>query len=260
MMKKMKALETPYFVYILECADTSLYVGSTNDLEKRLYQHNNAKSGAHYTKIRRPVVLQYSEQVSTYAEARAREAEIKRLKRSEKLELINGTPLIKKHIEKRNSFKHPVILLLDNVRSVQNVASLFRIADCVGVVKIILGGVTPAPLDRFQKPRRDFAKISLGAEKSIPWESVENPLHALKQYKKDGFEIVALEQTKNSINYTDFKITKPMILVLGAEVEGVSKRILAQSDVCLEIPMVGEKESLNVAISGAIALFKMRDN
>lgn len=256
----MKALETPYFVYILECADTSLYVGSTNNLEKRLHQHNNAKSGAHYTKIRRPVVLRYSEQVSTYAEARAREAEIKRFKRVEKLELINGASPLKQLKENKNVFVYPVILLLDNVRSVQNVASLFRIADCVGVVKIILGGVTPAPLDRFQKPRRDFAKISLGAEKSIPWESVENPLHALKQYKKDGFEIVALEQTKNSINYTDFKITKPMILVLGAEVEGVSKRILTQSDVCLEIPMAGKKESLNVAVSGAIALFRLRDN
>lgn len=78
----------PYFVYILECADKTLYVGSTNDLEKRLHQHNNSKSGAHYTKIRRPVVLKYSETVETFAEARAREAEFKRLTRSEKLELL----------------------------------------------------------------------------------------------------------------------------------------------------------------------------
>lgn len=161
----MKALDTPHFVYILECADTSLYVGSTNNLEKRLREHNYAKSGAHYTKIRRPVVLQYSEQVSTYAEARKREAEIKRFKRVEKLELINGASPLKQCTENKSTFVYPVILLLDNVRSVQNVASLFRIADCVGIEKIILGGVTPAPLDRFQKPRKDFAKISLGAEK-----------------------------------------------------------------------------------------------
>lgn len=256
----MKTGDTSYFVYVLECADTSLYVGSTNDLEKRVHQHNNAKSGAHYTKIRRPVVLRYSEQMSTYAEARAREAEIKRFKRSEKLELINSMPSIKKHIEKRNSFKYPVVLLLDNVRSVQNVASLFRIADCAGVEKIILGGVTPAPLDRFQKPRKDFAKISLGAEKSVPWEAAENPIQILKKYKKDGFEIVALEQTKNSILYTNFKTTKPIVLVLGAEVEGVSKEVLKYSDVCLEISMAGKKESLNVAVSGAIALFRLRDN
>jgi putative endonuclease len=79
-----------YFVYILECADKTLYVGSTNDLEKRLKQHNGAKSGAHYTKIRRPVVLRYSQRVRTLAKARAREAEIKRLKRAEKLKLIQS--------------------------------------------------------------------------------------------------------------------------------------------------------------------------
>ncbi|OHA84084.1 MAG: hypothetical protein A2937_02720 [Candidatus Yonathbacteria bacterium RIFCSPLOWO2_01_FULL_47_33b] len=78
----------PYFVYILECSDGSLYTGSTNDLEKRLHKHNHLKSGAHYTKIRRPVVLRYSETVETFAESRAREGEIKRLSKEEKLSLI----------------------------------------------------------------------------------------------------------------------------------------------------------------------------
>jgi len=77
-----------FSVYILECSDKSLYVGCTNDLEKRLNQHNNLKSGAHYTKIRRPVVLKYSENLSTLLEARGREAEIKRWKREKKMELI----------------------------------------------------------------------------------------------------------------------------------------------------------------------------
>jgi putative endonuclease len=77
-----------YFTYILECADTTLYVGCTNDLERRLRQHNSAKAGAHYTKIRRPVALKYFERFRTLAKARAREAEIKRLKREEKLALI----------------------------------------------------------------------------------------------------------------------------------------------------------------------------
>jgi putative endonuclease len=79
-----------YLVYILECADKSLYTGSTNDLEKRLYKHNNLKSGAHYTKIRRPVILKYREEVETYKEARAREGEIKRMNRAEKLNLIKN--------------------------------------------------------------------------------------------------------------------------------------------------------------------------
>ncbi len=77
-----------YFVYILKCADETLYVGSTNKLEKRLHEHNNLKSGAHYTKIRRPVVLVYSEELQTYVEVRKREGELKRLSRTEKLNLI----------------------------------------------------------------------------------------------------------------------------------------------------------------------------
>lgn len=156
-------------------------------------------------------------------------------------------------------FHHPLILVLDNVRSVQNVASLFRTADGAGVSKIILGGITPAPLDRFKRPRKDFVKISLGAEKVVAWEQVENLTPTIKEYKKNGFQIVALEQTKNSINYIDFKITKPTLLILGAEVEGVSNTVLKQSDVCIEITMMGKKESLNVAISGAITLFRLRD-
>jgi len=79
-----------YFTYILECADGSLYAGCTNDIEKRLKEHNGAKAGAHYTKIRRPVVLKYSERFRTIAKARAREAEIKRLTRAKKLDLIQS--------------------------------------------------------------------------------------------------------------------------------------------------------------------------
>lgn len=81
-----------YFTYILECADKTLYIGSTNDLAKRIHQHNNAKSGAHYTKIRRPVILKYSETFKTLSEARKREYELKKLTRLEKLELINKKP------------------------------------------------------------------------------------------------------------------------------------------------------------------------
>ena len=79
-----------YFTYILECADKTLYVGSTNDLEKRVYQHNNLKSGAHYTKIRRPVLLKYSEEFETSSESKKRECQVKKLSRSEKLLLIGN--------------------------------------------------------------------------------------------------------------------------------------------------------------------------
>lgn len=244
-----------YFVYILECADTSLYVGSTNDLQKRLKEHNGSKNGAHYTKTRRPVVLRYSEELTTYGESRSREAEIKRMKRKEKLDLINT-----KNVEKGNAFAQPIVLLLDNVRSVQNVASIFRISDCVGVQKIILVGITPAPIDRFKKPRKDFAKISLGAEKSVGWESVENIVATIKKYKKEGYEIIALEQSEKSISYTKYKMTQPTLIVVGTEVEGVSKEVLKLCETHLEIPMVGQKESLNVAIATSVLLFQLRDN
>ncbi len=81
---------THYYVYILECADTTLYVGSTSDITRRMHQHNHAKNGAHYTKIRRPVVLRYVESVESYAQARSREAELKRLGRQEKLSIIKA--------------------------------------------------------------------------------------------------------------------------------------------------------------------------
>ena len=80
-----------YYIYILKCSDKTFYIGSTNDLEKRLYQHNNLKSGAHYTKIRRPVKIVYSESVDSYSEARKREGELKRLSRIEKLGLIKNS-------------------------------------------------------------------------------------------------------------------------------------------------------------------------
>ncbi len=88
--KKAKPKSEKFFVYILECADKTLYVGSTNDLEKRLHAHNNLKSGAHYTKIRRPVILKYSQRFKTYARSRSREAELKRLSREEKLKLFKS--------------------------------------------------------------------------------------------------------------------------------------------------------------------------
>lgn len=247
-----------FFVYILQCSDGSLYVGSTNNMEKRLKEHNTSKNGAHYTKIRRPVTLIYKEQANSYGEARAREAEIKRLKRKQKLDMIHGNQ--KKESEISNPFGYPLILALDNVRSVQNVASIFRIADCVGVQKIILSGITPNPIDRFKRPRKDFLKISLGSEKSIPWEHCEELVKKIKAYKKEGFEIVVLEQTEKSISYKEFSITKPTVLIVGREVEGVSKELIKNADVCIEIAMMGEKESLNVAVASAVALFKLRDS
>lgn len=145
-----------------------------------------------------------------------------------------------------------VYLLLDNLRSVHNVGSIFRTADGAGVTKIYLTGTTPTPLDRFHNKRKDFAKVSLGAEDTMPWEYVENPLDVLKIFKG---EIVSVEQDARSKDFKEWNYTKPTIFVFGNEVTGVGKEILDMSDSIVEIMLKGKKESLNVAITVGIILF-----
>ncbi len=150
-----------------------------------------------------------------------------------------------------------MVLVLLDVRSVQNTASLFRTADCAGISKIYLVGTTPTPVDRFNRSRNDFAKISLGAEKSVPYEYVEHIFPSIKRLKEEGYEIAALEQSLNSIDYKTYVPKEKFALILGNEVSGVSKEVLKECDVTIEIPMFGEKESLNVSVAGAIALFRV---
>jgi tRNA G18 (ribose-2'-O)-methylase SpoU len=153
--------------------------------------------------------------------------------------------------------KKEVIIVLDNIRSVFNVGSIFRTADAAGVTKIYLTGTTPTPLDRFGRPRPDLAKTALGAEKNISWDYAKDSLSLIKKIKKQGYQIIALEQDENSVDYKKIKITESFAFVLGNEVDGVDKRILKNSDIIAEIPMVGKKESLNVGVSFGIALFKI---
>ncbi len=152
-----------------------------------------------------------------------------------------------------------MILILHNIRSVHNVGSIFRTADAAGVERIILSGYTPTPLDRFNQQRKDFAKVSLGAEKTVPWEYIETVEPLLAQLKKDGYCIAVLEQAPNSVDLFDFKptTTQSLALLVGNEVDGVSPALLAQADVILEIPMRGKKESLNVSVATGIALFAL---
>jgi tRNA G18 (ribose-2'-O)-methylase SpoU len=119
-------------------------------------------------------------------------------------------------------------ILLDNVRSVHNVGSIFRTAECAGVKKIYCIGTTPVPIDRFGRKRKDFAKVSLGAEDLVGWEHLEDgeAIAAIKKLKKEGFEIVAVEQTKESIGISDFKRMPKTLYILGNEVEGISRSLL----------------------------------
>ncbi len=148
--------------------------------------------------------------------------------------------------------------MLHNIRSVHNVGSIFRTADAAGVSKIILCGYTPTPVDRFGRARKNFNKVSLGAEKTVPWKQVQTPADAIKKLKKDGYKILAIEQSKNATSLFDYKPTSDKVaLILGNEVRGLSKSILSQADTILEIPMRGKKESLNVSVTAGVLLFTL---
>ncbi len=150
-------------------------------------------------------------------------------------------------------------IILDNIRSTHNVGSIFRTSDAAGVSKILLCGITPSPVDRFGEPNSKLTKVSLGAENSVAYEKVGTTNAAIKKLKAEGFEILALEQAENSINYKKYKYSKKqkVAIVLGTEVEGLKKTTLTICDKILEIPMQGEKESLNVAVAYGILIFSL---
>jgi len=149
------------------------------------------------------------------------------------------------------------ILILNDIRSVENVGAIFRTADASGISKIYLVGYTPAPLDRFGRKRNDLAKSALGAEDFVSWESKKSILPLLTKLKKDGFMVIALEQDENSIDYKKVKIGEKNALILGTEVSGIPENILKKCDFIMEIPMRGKKESLNVSVATGIALFRI---
>ncbi len=150
-------------------------------------------------------------------------------------------------------------LLLHNIRSVYNVGAIFRTADAVGVSKIYVSGYTPAPIDRFGRERKDLAKVALGAEKTIAWEFVENPIILIKKLKKEKVVILGLEQTKNSVDYRKIKKVPKRLVILGEEVYGIEEKIIKLCDQIAEIPMLGNKESLNVSVATGILLYSIID-
>ncbi|MDD4804765.1 MAG: TrmH family RNA methyltransferase [Candidatus Pacebacteria bacterium] len=153
--------------------------------------------------------------------------------------------------------KKEVYVVLDNIRSVFNVGSIFRTSDALGVDKIFLCGCTPTPMDRFGRERKDLAKVALGAEKTIKWEYKENTVDFLKELKKKKVFIVAIEQDKKSVDYKKIKIKYPLAIVMGREVEGMNKEVLNECSAIAEIPMVGDKESLNVSVAFGVATYRI---
>jgi tRNA G18 (ribose-2'-O)-methylase SpoU len=151
------------------------------------------------------------------------------------------------------------VLILENIRSAQNVGAIFRTADAIGVEKIYLTGYTPAPLDKFKRPSKEIAKTALGAEKTIPWEKTPETIGTIEALKKQGFIIVAVEQAAEAIDYKKLKVPAKVAFILGNEVDGVLADTLARVDATVEIPMRGAKESLNVATTAGIILFRALD-
>jgi tRNA G18 (ribose-2'-O)-methylase SpoU len=147
------------------------------------------------------------------------------------------------------------ILILNNIRSTENVGAIYRTCDAVGIDKIYITGYTPAPLDRFGKKRNDIAKSALGAEESVSWEQKKSSNSLLNKLKKDGYKIIALEQDEKSVHYRKIKLGEKNAFLVGNEVLGIDKKTLAKCDAIGEIPMKGTKESLNVSVSLGIFLY-----
>jgi tRNA G18 (ribose-2'-O)-methylase SpoU len=154
------------------------------------------------------------------------------------------------HIE--NADRLPLIVMVDNVRSLYNVGSIFRTSDGAMIEKLILAGYTPHP------PRKEIEKTALGSTKSVPWEHVKHPADAIQKLKETGYKICCLELTDRSIPHYDIKKTDfPMCLVIGNEITGVTKEVIELCDIGIEIPMFGTKQSLNVAVAYGVAVFEL---
>ena len=170
------------------------------------------------------------------------------MKKISYLDLINTSPSLE---EVQNRPRRPVRVLLDNIRSMYNVGSIFRTSDAAGVEKIYLCGITSKP------PRAEIHKAALGAEQSVPWEYYQNPVDVVQQLKSEGFRIVVLEHTDLRLNYHQVEYETPLCLVIGHEVTGVSDEVVALADMAVEIPMFGVKQSLNVSVAYGIAIYEI---
>ena len=153
----------------------------------------------------------------------------------------------------KNTPKIPLVLVLDNLRSMHNIGAAFRIADAFLLEKIYLCGITAQP------PHRDIHKTALGAEETVIWEHLSDTCTLLQSLKNSGYLIVALEQTDQSIPLQDYQtsLNKKYGLVFGNEVFGIQEEALASCDVALEIPQHGTKHSLNVSVSMGIAIWEI---
>ena len=148
--------------------------------------------------------------------------------------------------------RRTIYVICNNIRSRHNVGAIFRNADAFGISKIYLCGITPQP------DHARVEKVSLGAEKTVPWEYAKRAADIVKKLKKDGVQIVALEKNRTSHPIKSAKFKSRVAIILGNEVDGVRGALLKQADIVVHIPMLGIKESLNVSVAAGIAMYAMR--
>lgn len=165
---------------------------------------------------------------------------------------LTHAQIVSRQVSNLSKKRIPLIVVLNSIRSLHNVGSIFRTADGVGVEKIYLCGYTGYP------PQSGIAKTALGAEESVSWEYKEDVLRVIKDLKLKGYKIILLEQIENSVSHDAFKPEGPVCLVLGNEISGISDDVLQLADVALEIDMAGIKNSLNVAVAFGVVAYHLR--
>ncbi|MCK5028167.1 MAG: RNA methyltransferase [Bacteroidales bacterium] len=155
--------------------------------------------------------------------------------------------------EFKNSDKTPIVVVLDNIRSQNNIGSVFRTSDAFLIEKIILCGITAKP------PHKDIHKTALGATDSVNWEYVQNTTDAINILREEGYVIVSIEQAEEAIMLQDFNIdkNKKYAVILGNEIKGVQQEVVNMSDFAIEIPQIGTKHSLNISVSAGIVLWEL---
>ncbi|MBD0404159.1 RNA methyltransferase [Flammeovirga sp. EKP202] len=155
--------------------------------------------------------------------------------------------------EFKNQKKNNIAVVLDNIRSLNNVGSAFRTGDAFAIEKVVLCGITGKP------PHRDIHKTALGAQDTVTWEHFDDTVQAIKSLKKEGYKIIAVEQVEGSTSLQDFQTTpdEKVALIFGNEVMGVSQEAIEASDIALEIPQFGTKHSLNVSVTLGVVLWQV---
>ena len=167
---------------------------------------------------------------------------------------LKNAELDRKSVEEfRDAEKTPIIVILDNVRSLNNIGSVFRTADAFLIQKIYLCGITAKP------PHKDIQKTALGATETVAWEYVEDSLELVQQLKSEGVKVYSIEQAEGAIMLNDFhpENGKTCAVVFGNEVKGVQQKVVTASDGVIEIPQLGSKHSLNISVSTGVVLWDL---